>query len=337
MKHALLISALAALFACSAGPALAAGPVSAVSAKSAAPAAPSPAGAGLRIFTVAHSFHIWLPGFLADVETAAGLPVHQQVGAQMLGGSRVIQHWNLPDEKNKAKAALTGSQVDVLTLSPMLSPDDGIDKFVHLALEHNPKIRITVQELWLPYDRLDSFGEKSYGEEAKRLRDWQDPPPPASNSPAKGKPDLSHFNIPTADQLRKLHAPYFKLMDEYLGKLRQQVGEKSVLVVPVGQAVVELRAKIIAGEASGIAKQSDLFWDNLGHPNIAIQALSAYCHFAVIYQRSPVGLPLPPSWKNRKIDEKLNRLLQELAWDAVIHQPLSGVKADAHARPAGNK
>ena len=28
--------------------------------------------------------------------------------------------------------------------------------------------------------------------------------------------------------------------------------------------------------------------------------------------------------------EKLNRLLQELAWDAVTHHPLSGVKADAN-------
>jgi len=335
MKHALLIAALAALFACSAGPAFAAGPVSAVSAISAKPAAPSPAAAGLHVFTIGHSFHAnWLPGWLTDVEIAAGLPAHFQVGASMIGGSRVIQHWNLPDEKNKAKAALTGSQVDVLTMSPMLSPDPGIDNFVHLALERNPKIRITVQEFWLPFDRLDCFGEKSYGEEAKRLRDWQDPPPPASDSPAKGKPDTSHFNIPTADQLRKLHAPYFKAMDEYLGKLRQEVGEKSVLVVPVGQAVVALRAKVIAGEASGIAKQSDLFRDPLGHPTAAIQALAAYCHFAVIYQRSPVGLPEPIICKKFGIDEKLNRLLQELAWDAVIHQPLSGVKADAPAKPA---
>jgi hypothetical protein len=27
----------------------------------------------------------------------------------MIGGSKVIQHWNLPDDKNKAKAALVSS------------------------------------------------------------------------------------------------------------------------------------------------------------------------------------------------------------------------------------
>ena len=56
-------------------------------------------------------------------------------------------------------------------------------------------------------------------------------------------------------------------------------------------------------------------------------ALSSYCHFAVIYRRNPVGLPLPkilagnPEW-----DAKLNLLLQELAWDAVKQHPLSGIR-----------
>ena len=62
-----------------------------------------------------------------------------------------------------------------------------------------------------------------------------------------------------------------------------------------------------------------------------LQVLAAYCNFAVIYRSSPLGLPLPAELANgRNPDEmyKLNRLLQELAWDAVIHHPLSGVKAE---------
>jgi 6-phosphogluconolactonase len=103
-------------------------------------------------------------------------------------------------------------------------------------------------------------------------------------------------------------------------------------VVPVGQAVIALREKIIAGQAPGLKQQEDLFTDPLGHAKPPLQALVAYCHFAVIYQRSPVGLPMPaimsnannPNW-----DAKLNLLLQELAWDAVTQHPLSGVKKDA--------
>ena len=42
--------------------------------------------------------------------------------------------------------------VDVLTLSPIWLPDEGIEKFAKLGLEHNPDIRVTVQEFWLPND-----------------------------------------------------------------------------------------------------------------------------------------------------------------------------------------
>jgi len=51
----------------------------------------------------------------------------------------------------------------------------------------------------------------------------------------------------------------------------------------------------------------------------------------VIYRKSPVGLPVPAVLTQSKVPaqerEKLNRLLQELAWDAVTHHPLSGVSA----------
>jgi hypothetical protein len=70
-----------------------------------------------------------------------------------------------------------------------------------------------------------------------------------------------------------------------------------------------------------------MFRDTWGHPNEVIKALAGYCHFAVIYKRTPVGLPKPsilatkPAW-----DDTLNRLLQDLAWEAVTNEPMSGVK-----------
>ncbi len=84
---------------------------------------------------------------------------------------------------------------------------------------------------------------------------------------------------------------------------------------------------MIEGKAPGITKQSDLFTDTLGHPKAAIQALSAYCHFAVIHHRDPRGLPLLPGLARAKYSQELNLLLQQLAWDAVTHHPLSGVAA----------
>jgi hypothetical protein len=263
-----------------------------------------PVTQGQRVFTCAHSFHVFVPPILADLAKSAGIKDHQAAGLSAIGGSRVIQHWNVAEEKNNAKKALRAGKVDVLTLSPIYLPDEGIEKFAQLALEHNPKVRITVQELWLPYDVYDTA------------------------SPLK--PRKVDHDTATGAELRKQHEPYFKSMDDHVRALNKKLGKDALFVVPVGQAVLALREKIIAGKAPGLKAQKELFTDAIGHARPPLQALNAYCHFAVIYGKSPVGLPLPavlakannPNW-----DEKLNRLLQELAWEAVTQHPLSGVKA----------
>lgn len=261
-----------------------------------------PITTGQRILSVGHSFHVFIPAILADMARGGMIKDHTQLGLSSIGGSRVIQHWDRPDAQNVAKMTLRGGKVDVLTLAPIHLPDDGIEKFVKLALETNPNIRVTVQEFWLPFDIYDTT--------------------------FKLRPTKVDHDAPTAEELRKLHAPYFKTMDEHVRELNKKEGKTAVYVVPVGQAVIALREKIIAGAAPGLTKQSDLFTDPIGHATAPLQALGAYCHYAVIYRRSPIGLPMPailakankPNW-----DEKLNRLLQELAWEAVIQHPLSGV------------
>ena len=58
--------------------------------------------------------------------------------------------------------------------------------------------------------------------------------------------------------------------------------------------------------------QEDLFTDPLGHVKGHVMALNAYCHYAVIYRKSPVGLPVPSILKTAKLgdqEEKLNTLL----------------------------
>ncbi|MBI3881641.1 MAG: hypothetical protein HY301_16455 [Verrucomicrobia bacterium] len=254
---------------------------------------------GQRVFSAGHSFHYWMPPILANVATNAGIAGHVQVGLQPIGGSRVIQHWDLPDEKNKVKPALKTGEVDVLTLSPIYLPDAGIENFAKLALEHNPAIRLTVQEFWLPFESVSAW---------------------------TNKPKSIDRDSMTVAQLRAAHADYFKSMDAHVTSLNKQLGKQVIFVVPSGQAVIALREKIIKGEAPGIAKQSEIFTDVLGHVNAPIMVLATYCHFAVIYKRSPAGLPVPAALAKQPEAEKLNRLLQELAWDAVTKHPLSGVK-----------
>jgi hypothetical protein len=129
--------------------------------------------------------------------------------------------------------------------------------------------------------------------------------------------------------MRKIHAPYFDSVDEQVQAINKKHGKTVAYVVPVGQAVILLREKIIAGQAPGLKSQEELFRDPIGHAGPPLQALVAYCHFAAIYRRTPVGLEAPAvltKGKEPLPDKKLNRLLQELAWEAVTTHPLSGVR-----------
>ena len=99
---------------------------------------------GQRVFTCGHSFHVWVPDILADLCKKAGIQGHTQVGISSIGGSQIIQHWNVPDDQNTAKKALKTGNVDVLTLSPIFLPDPGIENFTRLGLEYNKDIRVLV-------------------------------------------------------------------------------------------------------------------------------------------------------------------------------------------------
>ncbi|MDB5336301.1 MAG: hypothetical protein JWN70_1920 [Planctomycetaceae bacterium] len=269
-------------------------------------AATKPIEKGLRVYSAGHSFHVFVPGQLAQMAKAAGIKDHVLVGLSSIGGSRVIQHWDVADDKFKSKEVLKSGKADVLTLAPIHLPDDGIEKFATLALEGNPNIRVTIEEFWLPFDIYDTT--------------------------FKQRPAKVDHNAPTADDLRKLHAPYFKSMDEHVVELNKKFGKQVLFVVPAGQAIIALREKIIAGQVPGLKQQEDLFTDPIGHATAPLQLLVSYCHFAVIYQRSPVGLPMPQALaaaKKPEWDDKLNLLLQELAWEAVTQHPLSGVKVAA--------
>ncbi|MFM7742873.1 MAG: hypothetical protein ACKO8X_05200, partial [Verrucomicrobiota bacterium] len=129
----------------------------------------------------------------------------------------------------------------------------------------------------------------------------------------------------TLAQLRAMHDPYFAMIEGHVKELNARIPGARIAVVPSGEAVLALRAKVIAGEAPGVGRQSELFTDVLGHPGPQIRVLSAYCHYAVMYRRSPVGLPVVGQLAKLPEAEKLNRLLQEIAWKAVTEHPLSGV------------
>src|SRR3984957_5634407 len=160
---------------------------------------------GQRVFTCGHSFHVFVPDILADIAKKADIKDHVKVGLSSIGGSRVIQHWDVAEEKNKAKDALKTGKVDVLTLPPIFLPDPGIENFPKLALEYNKDIRIVVHPIWLRWDIYE---------------------------PTTKRPDKVDHNAITGEELRQRHEVYFKEMDDFVREMNKKEGKTVLYIVP---------------------------------------------------------------------------------------------------------
>ena len=260
---------------------------------------------GERVLVTAHSFHIFMAPRLAPLAQAAGIEGHKLVAAQMIGGSKVSQHWNLPDEKQKAKPALAAAEVDVMTMSPhVYLPDDGIDHFVELGAKHNPKMRFLVQHSWTPWDGWEGTDKIAKNED----RDTR-----------------------SLDIVRAANLKWRTTLEGQITGLNKGLGREAICIVPVGDAVMKLRDLIAAGKAPGLSKQTDLFTDQIGHGKEPILALTTYCNFACIYRISPVGLK-DTNANLDKLSPELRPLLQQIAWETVSSYPMSGVKTQ-NTRP----
>jgi hypothetical protein len=290
---------------------------------------------GLRIYYTGHSFIMFIPPYMDEFASAAGISGQVKVGGSSLGGSSVLQHWDvgskgkLPladlqriygkevtesmvaDEQNLVKKALRTGQVDVLTTAPLFKSDEGIEKFAKLALEHNPNIRITVEQIWLRRGDAAEPVPRDYPHAYKSIED---------------------YNTAAIAVLRERSAAMFKSIDDCVAELNKKIGKPVLFVVPTGQAVIALREKIVAGKAGKLKTQSALFTDLTGHGTEPLKVLVAYCHYAVIYRRTPVGLPMPKGLA-KNWDAETLQVLQEVAWEAVTQHPLSGV----HKTPADKK
>lgn len=264
---------------------------------------------GQRVFICGHSFHVFVGPMIATVAKAAGITDHVAAGTQSIGGSTVTQHWNLgdpehpdpkhPDVKNQVKLHLTAGDIDVLTLSPhmRLVPDKAIDDFTELAVAHHPNIRILVQESWVIFDSLK-------------------PPVAVKKNEERDQRTIEQVRPPLQD---------FKAgLDKQAKEINARLGKQVIFVIPVGDALLSLREKVLKGEVPGIARQSELFADAAGHVKAPVQQLEAYCYFAAIYHRSPVGLACFENPGDEQ-SHKLNLILQQTAWDTVTADPMSGV------------
>lgn len=256
--------------------------------------------AGVRVFYTGHSFHMFVPPQVEQLVKAANIQGHKLAGTQGIGGSRVIQHWDLADDKNKAKPALISGEVDVFTMAAHLAiPDQGITNFTELGLKHNPNLRLLVQESWYPFDVPK--GSAGY----------------ITNNSQRDDAKIADLQAAMDEWRKRLEAQ--------ADDLNKQHGKRAVFIVPAGEAVVKLRALVVEGKFPGVTKQSELFTDPIGHCHAHVQALASYCNYAAIYRVSPVGLKVTRTG----LTDEQHAILQKLAWETVSAYPYSGVVAAA--------
>lgn len=263
--------------------------------------APKVAAFGQRVFYTGHSFHMFVPPMIDEIVKTTEIKGHETAGRQGIGGSKVIQHWELADGKNLAKPALISGKVDVFTMAPhLMIPDEGISNFVKLGLEHNAAMHFVLQGSWYPFDVA----------------------PPVAGAPDKRIKDNAQRDNAKIEDLQAAIDEWRTRMEKQADALNQQYGKRCVYIVPVGDAVVKLRAMVQAGKFPGITQQSKLFRDPIGHGLGHVMALAAYCDFVAIYHISPEG----HSVSERSITPEQHKILQKLAWDTVSNYPYAGVK-----------
>ena len=279
------------------------------SGQAAAPAAGAAKPAGLKMFYASHSLMWDVPPVFNELVTAYGIADHK-IDMQQMGFSRTQQFWDQAEGQSAAKKALKTGKIDVFVMSPMDMPDKGVEGFVKMGVLDNPNMRFFVQNNWA--------GFNNDGQKARESMMMMG--------------QLKTWDQSTEEDLKTLNTVCEKAFEDQVKEINKTLGHDVLFIIPTSQANTELRTLIIQKKFAGLDKQSDLFLDNIGHPKPPLVALNAYLHFATIYGKSPVGLPIPANLKkanNPKFDDAFNKSLQELAWKTVTSYSLSGVKAEA--------
>jgi hypothetical protein len=270
--------------------------------------------AGRRLVYASHSLMWDIPDILAAEVKDYGIKEHVIVGVQRNGFSTTAAMWQ---QGAQSKGWLQNGKADDFITSPMEMPDTGVDNYVAYGLQYNPKMRFFIQNNWAGFNMDGNLAGKMMGRGAKQ------------------------WDQTTVEDLKTLNTTCEKAFDDQVKKINEKykadekIGREVAFIIPTSQANTELRTLIIEKKFPGLDKQSDLFADQIGHPKPVLWVLNSYIHFACIYGKSPVGMPIPARLKqanNPKFDADFNKRLQELAWKAVIEHPLSGVKAPDAAK-----
>lgn len=166
-----------------------------------------------------------------------------------------------------------------------------------------------------------------YHDSAARLADW-------ARLARNARPDVRLYLYETwhrlgdpAGWLNRIDTDLPALWeDQILGPAIHAAGE--IYMIPGGQVMAAVVREAEAGQLPGIPDRQAFFIDDI-HPNDLGNWLIAMTHYAVLYHRSPVGLPeqlnRADGTPTTALDRDTADRMQELVWQVVTGYPLTGV------------
>jgi hypothetical protein len=224
-------------------------------------------------------------------------------GRQMIPGAPLEWLWDHPADGfvqppyGPPTNALPYYPWDTLSLQPFdrLMPSDTnfASLFINLGMPHNADMQVYIYSRW---PRQSNFMPDYDG-------CWL-----ASYNGGWG------FQLETRDFFEKV---LLGLRSVWSNRLN-----KTVLMVPVGEAIYNLNQKVKAGRVPGFTSIAQLYADGI-HFNDTGAYLVGCVYYSTLFKENPIGLPSAPY--NLAAAAPIVGIIQTTAWETVAHHPYSGV------------
>jgi hypothetical protein len=212
--------------------------------------------------------------------------------------------------------ALSEYPWDVLSLQPFDRHLDGKDgdlamagNFIDLALSRSPDVQVYIYSRWPRKDKAKD-GSLVLDYKTKWLRKY--------TGAWDGTEETRDYFERVVAGLRKAYA----------GKA------KPVLMVPVGDVLLELHERMRAGKVAGFTDIAEVYVDGIHFNNVGAYIVGV-TFYATLFRDDPRGVTAEPYNEkldpnaDRLIDEKLAGAIQDAVWTVVSKHPLAGVRRDS--------
>ena len=269
-----------------------------------------PTDGSLRIVGTGHSF--MAPGYktFPAITKAAGLkqpPLVTHTGGGMTGSTRykweqengIFQFDRKPTPK--LLASIANAKWDAMMWGPYYNDrPEYYSCWIDFCLKYNPDMKFYASDAWPQLDQLDHM--------------------PASEDEL------------TDELFVRLGKEKFDTYSSIVNELNSKYDDR-VFVMPTCEALVLCTQYFHAGKLPGIEglhkavgkKERSLWRDKLGHLGPGLERLEGYVFYATIYGRNPELIETNAFGKASFPSSELDRTFREIAWKAVLNNPLSGV------------